>query len=625
MNNRVILAGLALAVCAIAAASTESALRPGADPQPGSMAKIRLIPPSAEKARRADAEEFVRRTNGKYEEMRVERAASAWAHATYINQDTALLSARAQERWLKFRSGAVEEAKRYDGIELEPLTRRAINSIKWGATLPAPDNDAKRRELSEIMARMEGMYGSGKHCPNGPESCRDLEKLSQVMARSRDYDELLDAWRGWRTISPPIRADYQRFVELGNEGARTLGFNDMGELWRSGYDMPVADFGDEVERLWSQVSPLYEQLHCYTADKLRQAYGEAAVPKGEPIPAHLLGNMWSQTWGEIYDLAEPYAGIAELDVTQAMQDQDYSAAHMTELAQDFFVSLGMPELPASFWERSLLVKPRDREVVCHASAWSMDGKDDVRIKMCIEPTQENLFTIYHELGHIYYYLAYRDLPALFQQGAHDGFHEAVGDTVTLSITPAFLRNLGLAEEMESSREALINTQMKLALDKIAFLPFGKLMDQWRWGVFSGEIAPGDYNAAWWDLRTRYQGIRPPVERSEADFDPGAKYHIPGNTPYTRYFLAFVLQFQFQQALCDAAGFEGPLHECSIYGNKEAGALLWKMLQQGSREPWQDSMEALTGQREMDASALIAYFQPLMDWLKTNNQGLACGW
>ncbi len=625
MNNRVILAGLALAVCAAAAASTESALRPSASPRSDEMAKIRLIPPSAEKARRADAEEFVRRTNGKYEEMRVERAASAWAHATYINQDTALLSARAQERWLKFRSGAVEEAKRYDGIELEPLTRRAINSIKWGATLPAPNDDAKRRELSEIMARMEGMYGSGKHCPNGPESCRDLEKLSQVMARSRDYDELLDAWRGWRTISPPIRADYQRFVELGNEGARTLGFNDMGELWRAGYDMPVADFGDEVERLWSQVSPLYEQLHCYTADKLRQAYGEAAVPKGEPIPAHLLGNMWSQTWGEIYDLAEPYAGIAELDVTQAMQDQDYSAAHMTELAQDFFVSLGMPELPASFWERSLLVKPRDREVVCHASAWSMDGKDDVRIKMCIEPTQENLFTIYHELGHIYYYLAYRDLPALFQQGAHDGFHEAVGDTVTLSITPAFLRNLGLAEEMESSREALINTQMKLALDKIAFLPFGKLMDQWRWGVFSGEIAPGDYNAAWWDLRTRYQGIRPPVARSEADFDPGAKYHIPGNTPYTRYFLAFVLQFQFQQALCDATGFEGPLHECSIYGNKEAGALLWKMLQQGSREPWQDSMEALTGQREMDASALIAYFQPLMDWLKTNNQGLACGW
>ena len=571
------------------------------------------------------AEQFVEETSAKYEEMRLEGAAAGWAYQTYINQDTALLASRAQERSLKFQSSAVEGAKRYDGMELDPVTRRAINSIKWGTTLPAPNDDAKRRELSEIMTRMEGAYGSGKYCPDGPESCRDLEELSEIMANSRDYDQLLNAWRGWRTISPPFRGDYQRFVELGNEGAKELGFNDMGELWRSGYDMPVADFRGEVERLWGQVEPLYDQVHCYTANKLRQAYGEEQVPTGQPIPAHLLGNMWSQTWSEIYDLAEPYAGIAELNVTQAMQDQEYGAVHMTELAEDFFVSLGMPELPASFWERSLLVKPQDREVVCHASAWSMDGKDDVRIKMCIEPTQENLFTIYHELGHIFYYLAYRDQPIIFQSGAHDGFHEAVGDTVTLSMTPAFLKNLGLVEEVKDNHEALINTQMKLALDKIAFLPFGKLMDQWRWGVFSGEIAPEDYNAAWWDLRTRYQGIRPPVERSEDNFDPGAKYHIPGNTPYTRYFLAFVLQFQFQRALCDAAGFEGPLHECSIYGNKDAGALLWKMLEQGSRKPWQDSLEAVTGQREMDASAIIAYFQPLMDWLEVENQGQSCGW
>ena len=388
------------------------------------------------------AENYVRETSERYEELRLEGAAAAWAYQTYITPDTALLAARAQERGLKFQSSAVEGAKRYDGIELAPLTQRAINAIKWGTTLPAPDDDAKRRELSEIMTRMEGAYGSGKYCPDGPESCRDLEQLSVVMAHSRDYYELLEAWRGWRTISPPIRADYQRFVELGNEGARELGFNDMGELWRSGYDMPVADFGDEVERLWSQVSPLYEQLHCYTADRLRQAYGEETVPPGEPIPAHLLGNMWSQTWGEIYELAEPYPGVAELNVTEAMQDQDYSAVYMTELAEDFFVSLGMPTLPESFWQRSLLVKPQDREVVCHASAWSMDGKDDVRIKMCIEPTQDHLFTIYHELGHIYYFLAYKDQPIVFQSGAHDGFHEAVGDTVTLSMTGEFLKNLG---------------------------------------------------------------------------------------------------------------------------------------------------------------------------------------
>ena len=390
MKTRIVVAALALTVSV--SASTEDTPLPGAD-------------------------EFVRETSEKYEELRLEGAAAAWAYQTYITPDTALLAARAQERELKFQSSAVAGARRYDGMELEPLTQRAINSIKWGTTLPAPDDDAKRRELSEIMTRMEGAYGSGRYCPDGPESCRDLEQLSEVMARSRDHEELLEAWRGWRTISPPIRADYRRFVELGNEGARELGFNDMGELWRSGYDMPVADFREEVERLWSQVSPLYEQLHCYTADKLRKTYGEDLVPRGDPIPAHLLGNMWSQTWGEIYDLAEPYAGVAELNVTRAMQDQNYSAVYMTELAEDFFVSLGMPSLPESFWRRSLLVKPRDREVVCHASAWSMDAKDDVRIKMCIEPTQDHLFTIYHELGHIYYYLAYRDQPIVFQAGA----------------------------------------------------------------------------------------------------------------------------------------------------------------------------------------------------------------
>jgi peptidyl-dipeptidase A len=493
--------------------------------------------------------------------------------------------------------------------------------------MPAPDDPEKRAELARIATDLEGAYGAGKYCPDGVEGddCFDLEEMNVIFAESRDYDQLVDLWAGWRTVSPAMRDEYRRFVELTNEGARELGYADLGELWKSKYEMSAAEFEQEAERLWIQVKPLYDELHCYVRAQLAGEYGEDKVPAGEPIPAHLLGNMWAQEWGNIYPIVEPFPGVLDLDVTEALQAQEYDAVRMTKAAENFFVSLGMPELPASFYERSLLTKPRDRDVVCHASAWPLDGGEDLRIKQCVLPNEEHLQTLHHELGHIYYYLAYKHLPELYKSGAHDGFHEGIGDTMTLSMTPAYLAELGLVDEVEKSREAIINQQMKLALDKIAFLPFGKLIDQWRWDVFAGKIAPEDYNAAWWALRTRYQGVAPPVPRSEADFDPGAKFHIPGNTPYTRYFLARILQFQFHRALCEAGGFDGPIHECSIYGNEAAGDRLWSMMKLGASEPWPEALKAATGSDQMDASAIIDYFEPLMGWLEEQNQGQACGW
>jgi peptidyl-dipeptidase A len=470
------------------------------------------------------------------------------------------------------------------------------------------------------------MYGAGKWCPKGPDSCQNIEQISNTLATSRDWDTQLEAWKGWHTISPPMRKDYQRFVELANEGARGLGFKDLGELWRSGYDMSPADFEAETERLWTQVKPLYDGLHCYARGRLQRKYGKARVPDGKPIPAHLFGNLWAQQWNNIYDLLEPYPGVSNLNVTSALVKQHYDAVRMTKSAESFYTSLGFPALPQTFWERSMLTRPRDREVVCHPSAFTIDAASDVRIKTCTLPTEEDLYTLYHELGHDYYYLSYRDQPFLFQDGAHDGFHEAIGDTINLSVTEDYLAKIGLLPQgARSSHEALINRQMKVASEKIAFLPFGKLVDQWRWGVFSGAIPPDKYNQAWWDLKRKYQGVEAPVPRSEADFDPGAKYHVPDNTPYTRYFLSFVLQFQFQRALCQKAGFKGPLHECSIFGSKEAGRAFQAMLAMGRSRPWQDALEELAGTRQMDASAIVEYFQPLMQWLDEQNRGRECGW
>jgi len=570
------------------------------------------------------AEEFVARANKEAKQLWIENSAANWTYVTYINEDTALMNALASERYSEWHSRMVAESLQYDDQEIDAETRRALDLLRLENPLPAPNDADKRKELTRLQTEMEGMYGAGEYC-RSDDDCISGSELEGLMGTVRNYDELLELWQGWRRIAVPMRDKYARYVELANEGAAELGYDNLGAMWRSGYDMKPDEFRQESERLWSQVEPLYEELHCHVRAKLGEIYGEDKVPQDGPIPAHLLGNMWAQQWGFIYDLLEPYPGVSDLDVDSTLKTKDYSPQEMVRSAENFYVSLGMPRLPDTFWERSMFSKPADRDVVCHASAWTMDTEDDLRIKMCIKQTYEELRVIYHELGHNYYQWAYKNQPVLFQDGAHDGFHEGIGDTITLSMTPEYLAEVGLVASAEQSQQAVINRQMQQALDKIAFLPFGKLIDEWRWAVFAGEVTPENYNQAWWDMRTKYQGVAPAVARSEADFDPGAKYHIPANVSYTRYFLAHVLQFQFQRALCDAAGYEGELHACSVYGSKEAGARLQAMLEAGASAPWPDTLEKLTGTRDMDASAIIDYFAPLMAYLQEQNEGRSCGW
>ena len=569
------------------------------------------------------AEEFVARANAEVKELSRESGATEWVRATYITHDTAILAAASSEKYAKWHGSIVQQALAYEGQELSAETQRAIDLLKLGTSLPTPNDAAKRKELTLIATELGGMYGAGQYCKGS--DCKSLPELEDVFIESRNYDELQEAWEGWRTISPPMRDKYARYVELANEGAGELGYGDLGEMWRAGFDMSPAEFQNETGRLWEQVKPLYDELHCAVRAKLGETYGEDKVPQDGPIPAHLLGNMWAQSWGFIYDIMEPYPGVSDLDVDSTLQTKDYSPQEMVRSAENFYVSLGMDRLPDTFWERSQFTKPRDRDVICHASAWGLDGGNDLRIKMCIKQTYDELRVIYHELGHNYYQAAYKNQPPLFQGSAHSGFHEAIGDTVTLSMTPEYLKEVGLISSAEESEQAVINRQMQMALDKIAFLPFGKLIDEWRWSVFAGEITPENYNQGWWDLRTKYQGIAPPSARTEDHFDPGAKYHVPGNVSYTRYFLAHILQFQFQRSLCEIAGHQGALASCSIFNNTEAGAKFHAMMASGSSEPWQDALEKLTGTREMDATAIIDYFAPLMGYLKEQNAGRSCGW
>jgi peptidyl-dipeptidase A len=548
-----------------------------------------------------------------------------WEKSTNITDETEQRAAQANEVLMAYLSEAIRLAARYRDVSvLSARDARKLELLRRGATLPAPENPSHREELSALASRMESLYGKGKAC-DASGSCRDLEQLSDVMAESRDEPKLREAWAGWHAVGQSLKPLYARYVSLANEGAREIGFRNLGELWRARYDMTPQMFEQDIERLWSEVAPLYEQLHCYTRAKLRARYGKAQVSERGPIPAHLLGNMWAQDWGNLYPELEPYPGQGELDVSKALKQQGYDETRMVKLGESFFSSLGFAPLPETFWQRSMLKRPPGREVVCHASAWDVSFNNDVRIKMCTKINQEDLTTIHHELGHIYYFSQYHELPMLFQDGANDGFHEAIGDSIALSITPAYLVRAGLLPRVPTGERSAINQLMQRALEKVAFLPFGKVVDEWRWKVFSGQIGPEQYNSTWWAMRERVQGVAPATARGDEYFDAGAKYHVAANVPYARYFLATVLQYQFHRAMCRQSGHRGPLHECSIHGNQQAGARLQRMLALGASKPWPDALEVLTGERALDATAILDYFAPLNDWLQKQNAGRSCGW
>ncbi len=520
------------------------------------------------------------------------------------------------------------EAASFDGLDTSKENQRMLNILKSSFVMPPPLDEELASELSQITTSLEAMYGSGEYCFDD-EECYDLEAFESIIDNSRDPKELLRAWEGWHEIGKPMKPMYMRMIDIGNQGSVDLGYEGLSDLWFSKYDMPAEDFLDDTDRVWSEVKPLYDALHCHVRAKLNEHYGDEVISKTGPLPVHMLGNMWGQSWSNIYDLVyEEKPDSKYIDVTKIINEKSLTEIEMVEYAEDFFISIGFMPLPKTFWERSLFVKPRDRSVVCHASAWNLDpANNDLRIKMCIEKNEEDFITIHHELGHIFYYQAYNHIPTVFQAGANDGFHEAFGDLLTLSITPDYLVDIGFISEddAEEAKQDPIGLLMKQALDGVVIVPWALMLDKWRSGVFDGDIDESNLNSSWWNLREEYQGINTSYERSENYFDPGAKYHIPGNTPYTRYYLASIMQYQFHEALCNLINYDGYLHECSIYGNKEAGDRIITTMAMGQSLPWQDAFENLTGSRQLSGKSIMNYYAPLKEWLDEENKNRTCGW
>ena len=553
---------------------------------------------------------------------------ASWISSNFITYDSQKVIADYGTRYTLKSLERSREASAFDDVSTSAENRRMLNILKSSFVMPPPLNKELASELSSITTSLEAMYGSGEHCYEDG-SCYDLEAFESIIDNSRDPEELLKAWQGWHEIGKPMKSMYMRMVDIGNQGSKDLGYQGLSDLWFSKYDMPADEFLNETDRVWEEVKPLYDALHCHVRAKLNEHYGDNVVPESGPLPVHLLGNMWGQSWSNIYDLVYTEESQQNsVDVTKIIEEKGLNEIEMVEYAEDFFLSIGFDPLPDTFWERSLFVKPRDRSVVCHASAWNLDpANNDLRIKMCIEKNEEDFVTIHHELGHIFYYQAYNHLPTLFQGGANDGFHEAFGDLLTLSITPDYLTQIDFITEEQASvaKEDPIGLLMKQALDGVVVVPWALMLDKWRSGVFNGEIDETNLNSSWWKLREYYQGINTSTERSEDYFDPGAKYHIPGNTPYTRYYLARIMQYQFHEALCKKIGFQGPLHECSIYNSKIAGESLRDMLSLGQSVPWQDAFEKITGTRSLSGTSMLNYYMPLKEWLDEQNDGLECGW
>ena len=609
---------------ALATACTTAA----ATDEPTSPVAATPVAEEASEPTAAEADAFVARAERELAEFSVLNARAQWVNSTYITPDTDALAAHFGTIGTEMGVRLATEAARFQNVEgLSYDTRRKLDILRAGLTLPAPTTEGAAAELNRISTDLQSQYGRGRGTMNG-ETLTGNE-IEARMGTVRDPEDLKEMWTSWNTnVGAPMRPQYARLVEIANAGARELGFADTGAMWRSNYDMPPDEFAALTERLWNEVRPLYEEIHCFTRAGLNRTYGDQVQPETGPIRADLLGNLWAQEWGNVYEVVAPRgaSGNPPYDLTELLERADYTPERIVRQGESFFSSLGFAPLPQSFWERSMITQPRDREVICHASAWDVDNVDDLRIKMCTRVNADDFITVHHELGHNYYQRAYNQQPFLYLNSANDGFHEAIGDMIALSVTPEYLVQIGLLQENrlptpEQDRALLL----RQALDKIAFLPFGLMIDRYRWGIFSGQITPDRYQAAWDEMRLQYQGIVPPVERTEQHFDAAAKYHVPASVPYTRYFLARILQFQFYKAACDIAGWQGPLHRCSFYGHREVGRRLNEMLAMGASRPWPDALEAFTGTREMSAEPMIEYFRPLLGWLREQNQGRRCGW
>ncbi|XP_053696511.1 angiotensin-converting enzyme [Sabethes cyaneus] len=549
-----------------------------------------------------------------------------WNFETNVNEATQVEAIAAQQRYNDFQRLIWDQMRHIDQTKIfdDKLYRQVrLMSIIGPSALPPDQLDRYNRIVNDMLT----IFNGAQICAyERPFECglRLQPHLKDIMAKSRDWNELQYTWLEWRRKSGRhMRELFEQLVDLTNEAARVNNFTDGAAYWQFPYES--RDFREEMEQVWKEILPLYEMIHAYVRRKLREFYGPDKISRDVPLPDHILGDMYGQSWNNILDVLIPYPGRSYLEVTPEMHKQGYNPLVMFQIADEFFVSMNMTAMPPDFWLTSVLTQPPDRPVLCTPSSWDFCNGKDYRIKMCTTVSHKDFITVHHELAHVQYFLNYRNNPKVFRDGANPGFHEAIGDAVTLSVAaPKHLQNLGLVQKNVDDTAHDINFLFSLALEKVVFLPFALAMDAWRYDIFEKRIRKEQYNCHWWLLREQYGGVKPPVLRSELDFDPGAKYHVAANIPYIKYFFSNVLQFQIHRAMCSASRQydpldpNKPLHKCDIYRQPAAGNILKQLMERGASEPWQQVLQEVIGEGRLDGTALREYFRPLEEWLRNEN-------
>ncbi|NWW89629.1 ACE2 enzyme, partial [Rhynochetos jubatus] len=584
-----------------------------------------------------EAQMFLNEFNRRVENISYETSLASWNYNTNITEETANKMNEADAKWSAFYSEASMNASSFPLTSIQDaLTRLQIQTLQdRGSSALSPE---KYSRLSTVLNTMSTIYSTGTVCKiTEPSECLVLEPgLDIIMANSTDYDERLWAWEGWRAeVGRMMRPLYEEYVELKNEVAKLNNYSDYGDYWRANYE---ADYPEEykysrdqliedVEKTFEQIKPLYQQLHAYVRHRLEQVYGPELISSTGCLPAHLLGDMWGRFWTNLYGLAVPYPAKPNIDVTSAMVQKKWDAMRIFKAAEAFFTSIGLSEMTKGFWENSMLTEPTDnRKVVCHPTAWDL-GNNDYRIKMCTKVTMDDFLTAHHEMGHIEYDMAYSEKPYLLRGGANEGFHEAVGEIMSLSAaTPQHLKSLDLLEPtFQEDEETEINFLLKQALTIVGTMPFTYMLEKWRWMVFRGEITKQEWTKRWWEMKREIVGVVEPVPHDETYCDPAVLFHVANDYSFIRYYTRTIFQFQFQEALCKAANHTGPLHTCDITNSTAAGQNLRQLLELGRSKPWTQALEGVTGEKYMNAAPLLHYFEPLYKWLQKNNSGRYIGW
>lgn len=566
-----------------------------------------------------------------------------WLHSTNVTEYNQNISLTKQANLDLFNSKAYFTAKKF--IEAHKkgdlnLTDDALRQLqKVGqAALKGPE----RERLNSVMGNISLIFthaelgeerdGEGNiHLTDGcqgKQTCLKLAPdLTEIFSKNRDYDYLSQLWWKWReVVGKKIRSLVPQMVELKNKMAQLNGFSDYGEQLRAKYE--TDGFEATVRRLNAQVAPLYRLVQAYVRDQLQETYNDTVIPSDGMLPASVLGDMWGRMWTEIYDIVEPYPNMTSMDRTPQMVQQNYTVRHMYDITDEFYTSMGLKPMPRLFYNRSMLERPKGREVECHATAWDFFDGEDFRIRMCTEVNFKDLETVHHEIGHVQYFMQYAHQPFVYRDGANDGFHEAIGELMGMTMASvSHLRHLGLLSETDTPHENSINYLMRTALKTVSTIPFHYVNDLWRWELYRGEIPQDSWNARYWELKKLHVGVQPPVDRTEEHLDIFNIFHVTHDYDMIRYFTRTILQFQFAEALCDAAGYQGPLHDCDFSTSEAAGAKLAAMLSLGASRHWKDAMEQLTGTRDMDASAMLRYFAPLQQWLEdyVKERNLTVGW